>query len=245
MSSKSSTNTKSRALDLFEQCRKSSSARRSRLPKCWDRLSAAQLCRTDVWDDFIKFLSEEYVSETADSEDGFLSVGTQLGYLGAALNAAAARFKVTGDDSVKLFFTCLDPKASTDAAAWLRKKKDQMVKLAFTRAKENGEELDTSCTPVYGDDVRKMCRAFAREGSSEVRRARDPKDASRPAQHALSAPAPTARSAPPLPPPCQAWRLNLCSECAAWRAAGRHSQGGHQDTALCSGEGRRGSLAQA
>ena len=168
MTSKSRVNTKSRALDLFEEFRTSSDARASRLPRPWQKLSAAQLCRAEVWDDFIQFLSEEYISETADSEDGLLSIGTQLGYLGPVLNEAAARFKATVDDRVKLFFTCLDPKASTDAAAWLKKQKDKMVKLAFKRAKENGEELDTSCTPVYGEDVRKICRAFAREGSSEA-----------------------------------------------------------------------------
>ena len=149
MTSKSRVNIKSRALDLFEEFRTSSDARASRLPRPWQKLSAAQLCHAEVWDDFIQFLSEEYISETADSEDGLLSIGTQLGYLGAVLNEAAARFKATGDDRVKLFFTCLDPKASTDAAAWLKKQKDKMVKLAFKRAKENGEELDTSCTPAY------------------------------------------------------------------------------------------------
>ena len=136
MTSKSRVNTKSRALDLFEECRTSSDARASRLPRPWQKLSAAQLCRAEVWDDFIQFLSEEYISETADSEDGLLSIGTQLGYLGAVLNEAAARFKATGDDRVKLFFTCLDPKASTDAAAWLKKQKDKMVKLAFIQARE-------------------------------------------------------------------------------------------------------------
>ena len=78
-----------------------------RLPKRWELLSAEQLCRMPVWDGFAKYLME-YISQSARSDDGFLAVGTQLDYFGAALNAAAARFKATGSDRVKIFFTCLD-----------------------------------------------------------------------------------------------------------------------------------------
>ena len=168
--SKSHANTKARALALFEAYRTSDGARASLLPVRWDLLSAAQVCRTDVWDGFAEFLSEEYLSEASRDQDGHLAIGTQLDYLGAALNQAAARFKAVGDASVKLFFTCLDGKASTDEADWLRKLKDKMVKRAFKRARDNGEEIDHSCTPVYGEDVRKICRAFAREGSAQARR---------------------------------------------------------------------------
>ena len=103
-----------------------------RLPKRWELLSAEQLCRMPVWDGFAKYLME-YISQSARSEDGFLAVGTQLDYFGAALNAAAARFKATGSDRVKIFFTCLDTKASTDEAQWLQKLRDKMVTSGFKR----------------------------------------------------------------------------------------------------------------
>ena len=96
MTSTSSTNTKARALALFEEFRAVHNERadsaQQRLPKRWELLSAEQLCRIPVWDGFAKYLMD-YISQSARSEDGFLAVGTQLDYFGAALNAAAARFK--------------------------------------------------------------------------------------------------------------------------------------------------------
>ena len=140
-----------------------------RLPKRWELLSAEQLCRMPVWDGFAKYLME-YISQSARSDDGFLAVGTQLDYFGAALNAAAARFKATGSDRVKIFFTCLDTKASTDEAVWLQRLRDKMVATGFKRAQESGEQVDHSVTPLYmyPEHVHKICRAFAREGSAEV-----------------------------------------------------------------------------
>ena len=86
-----------------------------------------------------------------------LAVGTQLDYFGAALNAAAARFKATGSDRVKIFFTCLDTKASTDEAQWLQKLRDKMVATGFKRAQESGEKVDHSVTPLYPEHVYKIC----------------------------------------------------------------------------------------
>ena len=153
--SKSHANTHRRALDLFDQHIQLNEKRRAALPQKWSQFTAAQLCRADVWSGFGEFLSEEHIIAESDRGGGHhLAIGTQLDYLGAALNQAAAKFKATGDDATKLFFTCLDPKASTEAACWLRQLKGKMVRTAMQRAKDNGEELDKSVTPIYGVHVR-------------------------------------------------------------------------------------------
>eukprot|EP00966_Prymnesium_polylepis_P333908 7389315-Prymnesium_polylepis.1 len=94
-----------------------------------------------------------------------------MDYLGLLLNLASDRWKVTGSDSVKLFFTCLETNSTTESAVWLRKMKAKMIRICFASAKESGEEMDKSVEPVYREHLRAISKAYgyALDGSPEVR----------------------------------------------------------------------------
>ena len=166
--SKSHANTKARSLDLFEEYRVSSDEAKKLLPRTWNQLTAAQVCRIPVWDGYAEYVSRVPKQTGPDAGETTLAIGTVLDYLGAALNCAAARFKATGDDSVKIFFTCLDSKSSTDEAVWLQKLRNRLIREALEDAKETGAVLDKSCTPIDSEHVRAMARALSLEGSAAV-----------------------------------------------------------------------------
>ena len=68
---------------------------------------------------FAKYLYDEYVIEEGSRNEGrFLALGSQLDYVGALVNLAAARFKATGSAELREFFTMLDPKSNSDSAVY-------------------------------------------------------------------------------------------------------------------------------
>ena len=165
---KSHEQTRSRARDLFDLFRHSTEVRFGNI-KSWSLQTAQTCCRQALWDDFAKFLLHEYKIEKGQRNEGrHLGVGTLLDYFGALLNQAKARFLATGDDSVKIFFTCLDKNAGTEQAKWLRKLKEEIVRKCFERAKEDGEELDNSVVPIYLQHIEAMAAVLGRRGTPEA-----------------------------------------------------------------------------
>lgn len=159
---------RARAVEMFELWRTSSEERHALCPKVWLKLNAEELCKFEVFDSVGTFIMDEYISTTGRNNGFHLALGTILGYLGLLLNQASDRFKAVGSDSIKMFFTCLDSKANTEAAIWLRKLRNKIVRRCFARAREVGEEMDLSAPPLYRDDMNDISRAFVLEGSADV-----------------------------------------------------------------------------
>ena len=67
-----------------------------------------------------------------------------------------------------MFFTCLDPKAGTPSALWLRRLKSGIKRFVFERSIAQGDRIDKSETPVYSLHVRELNKAYALEGSAEA-----------------------------------------------------------------------------
>lgn len=81
-----------------------------------------------------------------------------LSYLCTIINISSAKYKSIGGAESKLFFTCLDDGAKTDAAIWLTKVKQKLKSELFERAKKKGALTDESATPIYGYHFRAMVR---------------------------------------------------------------------------------------
>ena len=116
-------------------------------PVPFDELEETVVCSMELYSGFAKFLMDEYVIEQGASAGRHLACGTALDYLGALLNLAAAKFKAVGTPATRMFFTCLDVKATTDEAEWLRGIKNTLIREDFERRKEAGEEMDVVSLP--------------------------------------------------------------------------------------------------
>ena len=128
----------------------------------WDELPEEVLCSREVYDHFEHFLAKEYLPDI-DDPTTFLTPQVAISYLSSIINDASAKFKATGGHAVKLFFTCLDTKASTDEAKWLRGIKKIMENIGFARAKESGEKQDGSQTPLYREQLIEVSAALAKK----------------------------------------------------------------------------------
>ena len=85
----------------------------------WEELPEKVLCDQVVYDRFANYLAKEYLSDDSDPAS-FLTSQSAVNYLSSIINDASAKFKVAGDADVKLFFTCLDTKATTEQSRWLK-----------------------------------------------------------------------------------------------------------------------------
>ena len=106
-----------RIINLFRQ---STEERLQQYPKPWREMGEAACCEPAFYSDFAGFLLHEYVIEGGQYDGEFLSCASVTNYLSCAINMASDRFKATGSNQAKLFFTCLDTNANTDSAQWLR-----------------------------------------------------------------------------------------------------------------------------
>ena len=166
--SDSSKQMRARAKALFDLFRASDTVRAELFHAPFEELGEEVACSTELYSGFAKFIMDEYMVDKGASAGRHLACGTALDYLGALLNLAAAKFKAVGRPSTRMFFTCLDVKATTDEAEWLRGLKNNLIRADFERRKEAGEELDTSVTPIYSMHVQSMIKALMIEGSAEV-----------------------------------------------------------------------------
>jgi hypothetical protein len=207
---------RARAVEMFELWRTSSEERHALCPKVWLKLNAEELCKFEVFDSVGTFIMDEYISTTGKNNGFHLALGTILGYLGLLLNQASDRFKAVGSDSIKMFFTCLDSKANTEAAIWLRKLRNKIVRRCFARAREVGEEMDLSATPLYRDDMNDISRAFVLEGSADVGCSPHPLPY-------IQTPHPLPHIQTPPSPSMQSAEKDFSLE-TAWRAAGRSGE---------------------
>ena len=182
--SKSSHKTKARALELWEVMRLSTPERTERWPRVWEHTTAEEACVPEMFDHFANFLVNEHDSETAQSEDGFLSYNTALGYFNALLRISYDRWHATASPEHKYFWTCMDKNASTDEAKWLAKVRGLIWKICFQRAMGDPDGMDKSVPPMYRSHLDKIDTAYAKEGTLEVSLTPMPKTSPRPTLHA-------------------------------------------------------------
>jgi hypothetical protein len=154
---------------IFELYQRSSDERRALYPGAWRELDETTLCDKDVYAGLAQFLVHEYKIAEGDRNAGQrLGCDGVLGIIGALISKAAAKFKATGTDATKLFFTCNSPKETTDAAVWLQGLKRNIRRETMNRARESGAELDESAPSLYLSHTRAMNRAYSLEGSGEA-----------------------------------------------------------------------------
>jgi hypothetical protein len=116
-------------------------------------------------------LAKDYLIDTGTHKGKHLSTDTALNYLSSAMNQASSRFKATTvSDATRLFFTCLDPNSFTDEAQWLKRVKKEVIRWNFQRAMLAGEKMDHSAEPLFLEDVKAMCKSYAKEGSRQAAR---------------------------------------------------------------------------
>ena len=121
----------------------------------------AQLIRHGLWERFAEFMLNEYEVEDGKmplrhDEPKRLACSVVINYLRIMLNLVADKWKAIGSNAAKLFCTCLDPHATTEAAKWLGGIKKKIIRICFERDKINGELTDKSETPIYLPEVKKM-----------------------------------------------------------------------------------------
>ena len=172
---KSAVNGLSRALDLHEEWRTSNAERRKVCPKTFAKADAQQLACREMYAGFAHYLVHEVIISEGNKHVGkHLALGTALDYLSLVLNHAAVRCENADDPEVIRFFTCVHKDSKTASADWMRKLRNIMVRICFARAKESGEEMDHSATPLYRAHLEMIDRAYSLEGSAEVRIWREP-----------------------------------------------------------------------
>lgn len=120
-------------------------------PVAFDNLPEVTVCSPEYYGEFAHYLAHVYrIKKGSPGAGDFLAVGTVLSYLCLLINRAAAKYRATGDASSKLFFTCLDTHAKTDAAKWLLGVKAKLTREIFQRQLKAGTLSDGSETPIYG-----------------------------------------------------------------------------------------------
>lgn len=133
----------------------------------------AQLIRHGLWERFAEFMLNEYEVEDGKTplrhdEPKRLACSVVINYLRIMLNLVADKWKAIGSNAAKLFCTCLDPHATTEAAKWLGGIKKKIIRICFERDKINGELTDKSETPIYLPEVKKMVAGLAKASHPEA-----------------------------------------------------------------------------
>ena len=160
---------KKNALRVFEKMRVDPKlALGHKLPKPWDELTESTLCEKEVYMLFAEYVTDVYIIESGKFAGKHYSCDSALNTLSILINLAKDRFEPTGNADVKLFFTCLDPKANTGPAQWLRGTRKEMVRTIFARSAEAGEQMDNSAIPLYACHVKVMQGVLARMGTAEA-----------------------------------------------------------------------------
>ena len=134
------------------------------------------------------YLVDVYTVESGESRGKPLSPDVAQNYLTRMIRLVAAKFKPTGSDSTRHFFTCLESGCNTESDRWLRGIKRNLNRVLFENAKEAGDSMDKSATPLYLKHMEMINAALAKHNTAEVR------------SHAMSARCPT---------PCRACNLEV------------------------------------
>ena len=174
--SKSSSNSKERALALFDILRTSSPENLARWPVPFKDLPEEVVCSRPVYHAYAGHLYE-MTSEGGKNNEKNVAPGTAQNYLGQLLTVTNARFRLTGAVASKEFLQCLSPKSTSDSAAWYRKVRSSLANQIMVRAAKNGEELDHSAVPLYPAHMAAINRAYSLDGSQEVRHCLRPRAA--------------------------------------------------------------------
>ncbi|KAL1495573.1 hypothetical protein AB1Y20_000282 [Prymnesium parvum] len=160
---------KTNVIRLFDDKFRVSDGEREARYGLWKDLPEDVACSEELYERLAHYLVNEHtIPEGQRNAGAFLSCNVAINYLCILLNMAAAKFKTIGNDRTKLFLTCLDVNASTQAAMWLRGLKKKMTRIIFERAKESGQEMDMSAPPLYLEHVQLISQAYAKEASAEV-----------------------------------------------------------------------------
>ena len=157
------------SLRIFEEFRTSSAELLNAYPVRFIELPESALCCRGVHALFASYLAKVYRIEKGQWKGGMLSIDSAINIHSNVLNQAKNRFlETTTSDNTKSFFTCLDPKASTPDAIWLKGTKKQMWRTIFERMTEKGEQMDKSPPPMYLSHVRLIHTAYSRQGTLEA-----------------------------------------------------------------------------
>jgi hypothetical protein len=164
----SHTQTKARALELYEDYRTSEEHAPPSLPR-WSRMTEDVFCKCRLHESFVDWLANTHVIAEGQRNAGSkYAGGTVLDYYGAFLNQGYDKFNATGSAETKLWFTCLDSKSNSETACWLRKMKRKIYSSWIARMVEIGEEIDKSVPPVYAEHLTEVSKALAMLGLPEA-----------------------------------------------------------------------------
>ena len=125
-------------------------------PNPWDELPEIALCTGEVYAHIATYLTDVYVQDSGRNKGDFLALDSVLGYLGALVNLASAKFRALGSPDTKMFFTCLDKNSTSESAKWYSGLKKNISRKCFERSKSAGESMDQSEVSVYLHHVRAM-----------------------------------------------------------------------------------------
>ena len=115
-----------------------------------------------VWQHFADFLVYHYIIPMGKKKGQPLGVQSAIYYLNTAMQLAS---KVHPGCA---FFLCTDKNVSVDHnedRKWLENVRQNMWKICFARAVENGDKIDEAATPLYLEHVEAILRAYARSTS--------------------------------------------------------------------------------
>ena len=128
----------------------------------WDSLTEVQATDPDLYATFAKYLTNEYTWGSAGGGKTLRGANV-VNYTCALLHLAKAKWS-TGSAASKLFFTCLDIKSNTEAGQWLRGMKNNIKRITFKRAKEDGTAADKGKVPAYLLHILMMAEAWSKMG---------------------------------------------------------------------------------
>ena len=117
----------------------------------WEELTEAQVTDTSFYESFASYLLYQYKHKSGGGgELEFLKDDKVCNYVYILINLAKTKFNAKSTNAAtKLFFTCLEAGASTEAAMWLRGIKKNIVRVTSEREKVAG---------TAGDANGKVCR---------------------------------------------------------------------------------------
>ena len=115
-------------------------------------------CSQELYESLQKWLLEEYIIEDGSKNAGQrLNCNVVMQAISSLINQAATKHKISSNDGTKLFFTCLDPKSTTESALWLQCLRTTTIKESFQRNLAAGSTTqDNSAPPWYIEHVRAM-----------------------------------------------------------------------------------------
>ena len=100
----------------------------------WDELSEKTLCSEQIYEEYATWLTYHYKCPVGSkSANKFLAMRPLVNTFCTTINLAKSKFGATASNMAKLFFTCLDPNATTAAARWLRGMKANMRRCVSAR----------------------------------------------------------------------------------------------------------------